>query len=62
MLNYQSTSYHDIASVRELVNLRPAPEFAVWLERWGILRHGKLASPDESLPQRLLAPLEKSLA
>ena len=32
MLNYQSTSYHDAAGVRELLGLRPAPEFAAWLE------------------------------
>jgi ethanolamine ammonia-lyase large subunit len=61
MLNYQSTSYHDIASVRELLNLRPAPEFSAWLERWEIFREGKLASSDESLPQRLLAPVEQVL-
>ena len=28
MLNYQSTSYHDAATVRQLFGLRPAPEFA----------------------------------
>ena len=38
MLNYQSTSYHDIASMRRLLNLRPAPEFAVWLERKGTVQ------------------------
>jgi hypothetical protein len=27
MLNYQSTSYHDAAAVREVFELRPAPEF-----------------------------------
>ncbi|SNS56358.1 ethanolamine ammonia-lyase subunit EutB [Rhodococcoides kyotonense] len=33
MLNYQSTSYHDIASVRRLLGSGPAPEFAAWLSR-----------------------------
>lgn len=33
MLNYQSTSYHDIASVRRLLGSGPAPEFASWLSR-----------------------------
>ena len=32
MLNYQSTSYHDAASVRKIFGLRPAPEFLSWLE------------------------------
>jgi len=38
MLNYQSTSYHDAATVRRLFGLKPAPEFALWLEERGILR------------------------
>src|SRR5207248_6161663 len=46
MLNYQSTSYHDAAAVRELFGLRPAPEFASWLEAHDILRNGKLALDD----------------
>ena len=41
MLNYQSTSYHDAAMVRSLIGLTPAPEFLVWLESNGILRHGR---------------------
>ncbi|HEY2785038.1 MAG TPA: ethanolamine ammonia-lyase subunit EutB [Fimbriiglobus sp.] len=52
MLNYQSTSYHDAASVRELFNLRPAPEFAIWLETRGIFRGGRLPAND---PPALLA-------
>jgi len=43
MLNYQSTSYHDAATVRKIFNLRPAPEFAAWLEERGIFRDGQLA-------------------
>jgi ethanolamine ammonia-lyase large subunit len=42
MLNYQTTSYHDAAALRELLGLQPAPEFAVWLEARGLLRNGKL--------------------
>jgi ethanolamine ammonia-lyase large subunit len=44
MLNYQSTSYHDAATVRSLFGLTPAPEFLAWLESQGILRAGKLAT------------------
>ena len=32
MLNYQSTSFHDALCLRELLGLRPAPEFEEWLE------------------------------
>ncbi len=31
MLNYQSTSFHDALYLRDLLNLRPAPEFEAWL-------------------------------
>jgi ethanolamine ammonia-lyase large subunit len=37
MLNYQSTSFHDIASVRRLLGKRPAPEFDAWLNEVGIM-------------------------
>jgi ethanolamine ammonia-lyase large subunit len=37
MLNYQSTSFHDIPSVRGLLQKRPAPEFDAWLNRVGIM-------------------------
>lgn len=42
MLNYQSTSYHDIAAVRETLGLRPIREFERWLEKWGVWRGGRL--------------------
>jgi ethanolamine ammonia-lyase large subunit len=38
MLNYQSTSFHDIPSVRSLVGKRPAPEFDAWLAAKDIWR------------------------
>ncbi len=37
MLNYQSTSFHDIPSVRGLLGKRPTPEFDAWLCSKGIL-------------------------
>ncbi|MEN9784793.1 MAG: hypothetical protein RLZZ299_57 [Pseudomonadota bacterium] len=37
MLNYQSTSFHDIPSVRGLLGTRPTPEFDAWLSEKGIL-------------------------
>ncbi len=46
MLNYQSTSYHDALYVREALGLRPAPEFADWLIRLGILAEdGRIRDP-----------------
>lgn len=36
MLHYQSTSFHDVAFVRQLLGLRPAPEFDLWLQQQGI--------------------------
>lgn len=42
MLNYQTTSFHDNAAVRELYGYRPSPEFEAWLERIGLWRNGKL--------------------
>jgi ethanolamine ammonia-lyase large subunit len=44
MLNYQSTSFHDIATLRETLNLRPAPEFERWLESMGLMEKGRLTS------------------
>ena len=44
MLNYQSTSFHDNAAIRELLNLRPTPEFEAWLEKMGLMARGKLTS------------------
>jgi ethanolamine ammonia-lyase large subunit len=38
MLNYQSTSYHDIPTLRRLLGKRPTPEFDAWLDAKGIWR------------------------
>ncbi|MGN1003269.1 MAG: ethanolamine ammonia-lyase subunit EutB [Oscillospiraceae bacterium] len=42
MLMYQSTSYQDVAAVRELLHKRPIPAFEAWMERWGIWENGRL--------------------
>ena len=59
MLNYQTTSYHDAATVRDLLGRRPAPEFARWLEARGITRNGRLGPAD---PPSLLAQYPDVLA
>jgi len=42
MLNYQTTSFHNNATLREIYGLKPTPEFEAWLERMGLWRNGKL--------------------
>lgn len=42
MLNYQTTSFHNNAALRELLGLRPSPEFEDWMERTGLWRNGRL--------------------
>ena len=42
MLSYQSSSYHDAPSLRQLLGLRPLPEFEAWMEGLGLLRDGRL--------------------
>jgi len=44
MLNYQCTSYHDVATLREVLKLRPLPEFEKWLEKTGLMENGRLTS------------------
>ncbi|CAM2750863.1 ethanolamine ammonia-lyase subunit EutB [Hathewaya histolytica] len=42
MLNYQTTGYHESATLRQTLGLRPIKEFEEWLEKYGILENGKL--------------------
>ncbi len=44
MLNYQTTSFHNNAALRELTGLRPAPEFEHWMEELGLWRNGRLTA------------------
>jgi len=57
MLNYQSTSFHDILTLRHLFNRPPAPEFEAWLQRLGMIDSSGRLPPmgnDSLLAQRLL--------
>ncbi|MEK6243126.1 MAG: ethanolamine ammonia-lyase subunit EutB [Pseudomonadota bacterium] len=59
MLNYQSTSFHDALYLREVMNLKRAPEFEAWLEKMGVVgADGKLLS--EASPLLLSAVKEIS--
>ena len=37
MLGYQSTSFHDSQYLRQVLGLKPAPEFQAWLEKMGVV-------------------------
>jgi ethanolamine ammonia-lyase large subunit len=53
MLNYQSTSYHDVLAMREVLGLAPAPEFADWLMKMGLMTETGRIRP-QSLPSRFV--------
>jgi ethanolamine ammonia-lyase large subunit len=42
MLNYNTTSFHNNAALRQVFGYRPTPEFEAWLERMGLWRNGRL--------------------
>ena len=44
MLSYQTTSFHDAPTLRQLLDLRPLPEFEAWMEDLGLLRNGRLTA------------------
>ena len=51
MLNYQTTSFHDALYVRDVLSLKPSPEFEAWLQQMAIFtEHGKLAVTDQLPP------------
>jgi ethanolamine ammonia-lyase large subunit len=62
MLNYQSTSFHDAQVMRQVLGLRAAPEFEVWLEKMGICAPGDLPGLPQRLANRLAAPFEPAIA
>ena len=53
MLGYQSTSFHDALVLRQLLGLRPAPEFEAWLERMSL--SWRLPGPAAGAAHPLLA-------
>ena len=56
MLNYQTTSFHDALYLRQVLGLRPAPEFEDWLLRQDITRPGGGLS--ETLPPAFRRAIE----
>jgi ethanolamine ammonia-lyase large subunit len=48
MLNYQSTSFHDALYIRQVLGLKPAPEFEAWLQQHQIFNeHNQLRQNSE---------------
>jgi ethanolamine ammonia-lyase large subunit len=60
MLAYQSTSFHDALYLRQVLGLRPAPEFEAWLDKMGIFS-GRNALSESRLATPLLGSFSKYL-
>jgi len=54
MLNYQSTSFHDSHYLRQVLGLRPAPEFEAWLEQMQILGPDRRLQAGSGLTDRMV--------
>jgi ethanolamine ammonia-lyase large subunit len=42
MLMYQCPGYHETPALREIMGLRPVPEFEAWLEKMGLMENGRM--------------------
>jgi len=58
MLGYQSTSCHDVHTLRQFLGLRPAPEFQTWMESRGIWADGDLADPGPLVMEAMVGALD----
>jgi ethanolamine ammonia-lyase large subunit len=59
MLNYQSTSFHDALFIRQVLGLKPAPEFEAWLLEHGIFDQPNHLAANGQLPQIFQSPLQQ---
>lgn len=57
MLNYQTTSFHDALYARRVLNLKPAPEFSIWLEKMEIFKNMDKFILNERMPEAFLRSL-----
>jgi ethanolamine ammonia-lyase large subunit len=60
MLNYQSTSFHDAGYLRQILKLRPAPEFEKWLAHMRIMDSAARLLPISPQNRLLSRALETS--
>ncbi len=58
MLNYQTTSFHDALYARQVLGLRPAPEFDLWLKNMHISPQDSHHQLCDSLPDSFAKPLK----
>jgi ethanolamine ammonia-lyase large subunit len=59
MLNYQSTSFHDALYIRQLLGLRPAPEFEQWLQQHQIFTADNRLLAQSDIPALFKPSLQK---
>jgi ethanolamine ammonia-lyase large subunit len=59
MLNYQSTSFHDALYVRQVLGLRPAPEFERWLQQHQIFNADNRLLQKADVPALFKPSLQK---
>ncbi|MCX7085114.1 MAG: ethanolamine ammonia-lyase subunit EutB [Methylococcales bacterium] len=59
MLNYQSTSFHDALYIRQVLGLRPAPEFEQWLIEHQIFNTHNQLKPITEIPEIFKTSLQK---
>jgi len=59
MLNYQTTSFHDALYARRVLNLDPAPEFKLWLEKMEIFKDANNFILNDDIPKSFSASLQK---
>lgn len=57
MLNYQTTSFHDALYVRQVLGLKPAPEFENWLKRMEIFSQDNQSQLANRLSPHFQTPL-----
>lgn len=58
MLNYQTTSFHDALYARQVLGLRPAPEFDKWLKEMHISSADNRFQLSNELPASFARPLK----
>ena len=59
MLNYQSTSFHDALYLRQILGLKPAPEFEQWLQRHRIFNDKNQLEQQLDVPALFKSALQK---
>jgi ethanolamine ammonia-lyase large subunit len=59
MLNYQSTSFHDALYLRQVLGLRPAPEFEQWLQQQQIFNADNQLLQQPDVPALFKSALQK---